>query len=88
MSLAISESSVNRVSRAWIECPSHLRQKILLLGAAGDSHALELAAELDVNVKVTGILVEMKERPRSAREITTIALPQLRKLTQLRQQRF
>jgi hypothetical protein len=36
-----------------------------LFVAAGDPHALEHAVEPDIGVEVTGILVEVKERPGS-----------------------
>ncbi len=53
-------------------------KEIGLLVAAGDLHTLELAVEPDIDVEVTGIFVEVKERPRSPREVTALALAQLR----------
>jgi hypothetical protein len=50
-----------------------------LLGGGRDLHAQELAVEPDVDIEVTGILVEMQECPGSAREVTALALPQLGK---------
>jgi hypothetical protein len=47
-----------------------------MLAAAGDPHALEPAVELDVDIEVTGILVEVQERPGSSREVTAFALLQ------------
>lgn len=41
----------------------HLGEETGLLLGAGDLHAVEGAVELNVDVQVTGILVEMKERP-------------------------
>jgi hypothetical protein len=54
----------------------------LLLGA-GDLHALEAAAELNVDVEVTGILVEMKERLGPTREVTALSFTQLGELAEL-----
>jgi len=59
-----------------------------LVGAAGDLHALELAVELDIGVIVASILVKVKERPAASRKVASLALSQLRKLAQLRQQRL
>ncbi len=55
---------------------------------AGDPHALELAAEPRIDIEVTGILVEVQERPGSPRKITALALPQLGQFAELRQQRL
>ena len=51
-----------------------------LLAGAGDPHALERAVELDVDVEVTGILVEVKEGPGPAGEVTALALAQFGEL--------
>ena len=59
-----------------------------MLSGGRDLHALELAVGPDIDIKVTGILVEVQERPRSPREITALALMQLGELTQSRQQRL
>lgn len=75
------KSSVNGLSRAQPERFSHLCEEIGLLVVAGDLHALERAVEPDIDVEVTGILVEVKERAGSPREIAALALPQLGELT-------
>jgi len=59
-----------------------------LLITAGDLHALELAVELHIDIEVTGICVEVKERPGSLREIAALALPQSGQLAESRQQRI
>jgi hypothetical protein len=82
----ISKSSVNSLSRGRLERCSHLCKEIRLLVAAGDLQALELAVEPGVDVEVTGILVEVKERLGAPREITALALPQLGEPAQLHQQ--
>lgn len=63
-----------------LECLSHPGEEIGLFIGAGDPYALERAVELDVDVEVTGILVEVQERPGSTREVTALALPQLGEL--------
>jgi hypothetical protein len=66
-----------------LDCFSHPRDKVGPLAVAGDLHTLEAAVELDVDIKVTGVLVEVQERLGSPREITALALPQLRDPAQL-----
>ena len=64
----------------------HLGKESGLFCAAGDPHPLEITVEPDVHIEVTGIFVEVQERPRSPREITALALMQLGELTQFQQQ--
>jgi hypothetical protein len=64
-------------SKSRLERFSYLREELGLFTATGDLHALELAAEPDIGVEVARILVEVKERPGSPREIAPLPLPQL-----------
>ena len=64
----------------------HPIDKLGLFGSGGNPHALKIAAEPDVRVAGTGVLVEMEERTRTARKVAALALPQLRELTKLDQQ--
>lgn len=66
----------------------HPREEMGLVGAAGDLHALEFAVEFDINVIVASIFVEVKERPIAPGKGAARALPQLRELAQLGQQRL
>lgn len=66
----------------------HSCEKVGLFGVAGDLHALELGIEPDVDVQIASILMEMKQCTVGSREAAALALPQLRQLAQLRQQRL
>jgi hypothetical protein len=65
----------------------HQVKKRGLFGLARDSHPLELAAELDIDVEVASIFVEVKKGVRPPGEVAALALSQPRELAQLRQQR-
>jgi len=67
-------------SRARVERFFHSCEEASLFGVAGDLHALELTAEPDIDVQVTSILMEVKERPVCPREVAAPALLQLREL--------
>jgi len=71
----------------FLSAESHQGEKLRLFGLASDSHPLELAAELDIDVEVAGILVEVQEGMRPPGEVAALARSQLRELVQLRQQR-
>ena len=85
-SLANFTAVCQRPSRGRPERHPHLGQEIGLFAVAGDPHPLEVTAEPDVHIQVTGIFVEVGERPGSPREITALALLQLGELTQFHQQ--
>jgi proteasome activator-like protein len=71
----------------WLERISYQGEELGLFGGARDPHPLELAAQFDVDVEVASILMEVQEGVRSPGEVAAFALPQLRELTQLGQQR-
>jgi hypothetical protein len=75
-----------RGSRRRLKRYPHLCQEIVLFVRASDFHAPERAVQPDVGVKISAVLVEMQEGSGSPAEITALALLQLRKFTQLRQQ--
>src|SRR5262245_49701942 len=75
-----------RVRRLIGQRGSHSRQELRLLPRPSDPHALELAVEPDIDIKVTGILMEVQERPGAAGEAAGPALSELRKPAQLDQQ--
>lgn len=76
----ICRAGVTCRSRARVERFFHSCEEASLFGVAGDLHALELTAEPDIDVQVTSILMEVKERPVCPREVAAPALLQLREL--------
>jgi len=80
--------SVSRWPCALLRRFLHSREKVRLVGVAGDLHALEDGIESDIRVQIASILVEMKKCTAGAREGPALALPQLRQLAQLHQQRL
>src|SRR5262249_25945652 len=68
------------------ECLTHPHEEASLLSSGGHPDALERAVQPDIGVQVAVIFVEMKERTGTPREIAALALPQLCKLAQPRQQ--
>jgi hypothetical protein len=66
----------------------HPGEELVLFRLAGDLHALEPAAEPDIDVQFTSILVEVQECPAGPPEVAAPVLAQLREPSQLDQQRL
>jgi hypothetical protein len=65
---------------------AHPFEEAGLLSPGGHPDALERVVQPDVGVQVAVIFMEMKERTGTPRERAALALPQLRKPAQFRQQ--
>jgi hypothetical protein len=65
---------------------AQLCEEIRLLVPSRNAHALEDVAEPDIDVEIACILMEVQDRARTSRKVTTLALPQLWEFAQLLQQ--